>query len=74
MNRRTFMGTGLAAFASANLLSQQARAVDEETIYVSVGNGADSNPGTRQSPLKTLSAAATKTGCWNLSPEGKQGR
>jgi len=54
------MGTGLAAFASANLLSQQARAVDEETIYVSVGNGADSNPGTRQSPLKTLSAAAKR--------------
>ncbi len=60
IDRRTFMGTGLAAFASANLLPRQARAAGEETIYVSVGNGADTNPGTKQSPLKTLSAAAKR--------------
>jgi hypothetical protein len=60
IDRRTFMGTGLAAFASANLLPRQARAAGEETIYVSVGNGADTNPGTKQSSLKTLSAAAKR--------------
>jgi hypothetical protein len=58
MNRRSFMGAGLALFASASLLSRPTSAAGEETIYVSIENGADTNPGTRQNPLKTLSAAA----------------
>lgn len=60
IDRRTFMATGMAAFASSNLRLQPAVAADEEVIHVNAGIGADSNAGTRQSPLKTLTTAAKR--------------
>ncbi len=54
IDRRTFIGTSLGAIAASNLVSQPARAADGEMVYVNVGTGADTNPGTRQSPPDTL--------------------
>lgn len=60
MNRREFIGSDLAGIASANLVSWSATAAGEETLYVNVEAGADTNSGTKLSSLKTLVAAAKR--------------
>ena len=66
MNRREFLvqGTGAAAVSLAvgNSLRAQGTSstAGEELVYVSAKSGADSNSGTKESPFKTLEAAAKR--------------
>ena len=72
MDRRQALETTLKAVALASVVSQR-RAVAQETaasdrpadggeIYLHPANGADTNAGTRESPLRTLAAAARRVG------------
>ena len=60
MNRRQFF-TNTTCLAAVSLgLPRASQAATEETVYVSAKSGADSNPGTKEAPVRTLSAAATR--------------
>jgi hypothetical protein len=70
MNRRQLMQSGLAAaglasvFRAAPLAAQQASATGPtapgEALYLNPAAGADANPGTKTSPLRTLAEAARR--------------
>ena len=54
MNRRELLRNTLLA-AGAGLAAAEAG-----TVYVNVETGADTNPGTKQSPLRSLEAAVSR--------------
>jgi hypothetical protein len=60
INRRSFLMTTAAGIGTTALFPPGSSAAGEETIHVNAETGSDANPGTRQSPLKTLSAAAKR--------------
>jgi hypothetical protein len=60
INRRNFIAGSVTGIASTGLLSRRVIAAEEETLCVNVEAGADSNSGTKLSPLKTLGAAARR--------------
>ena len=60
MNRRELISGSLVGTTASYLGSLQVMGAEEEIIYVSIEAGADTNPGTKQSPLKILSAAAKR--------------
>jgi hypothetical protein len=60
MNRRDFFGVAGAGLAVASSLLKPVETAAADTIYINSSSGLDSNPGTRQQPLKTLGEAARR--------------
>ena len=67
MNRRQFLTNTTCLAVVSSGMPRGSQAAEDQTIYVNPKTGADSNPGTKGRPVRTLSAAAARinraTGC-----------